>query len=70
MTTLPPPNGQPADPAAAVSGLAREVEALRRRQDRLDGLSGKLRDLARTVKSLADQIQATRPAGSDETVAP
>lgn len=66
MTALPP-NGQPTDPAAAVSGLARELEGLRRRQDQLDGLSGKVRDLARTVRTLADEVKAAqRPAGSGE----
>lgn len=56
MTALPP-NGQPKDPASAVAGLAREVEALRRRQDQLDGTSRRLRDLAKVVKSLADQLK-------------
>lgn len=66
MTALPP-NGQPTDPAAAVSGLARELEALRRRQDQLDGLPDKVRDLARMVRSLADVVEAAnRPAGSGE----
>lgn len=70
MTALPPSNGKPVDPAAsaaAVSGLAREVEGLRRRQGELDGLSGKLRNLARVVQDLADQVKATRtPTGSGE----
>jgi hypothetical protein len=67
MTALPPPNGHEPDQAAAVSGLAREVEALRRRQEQLDGLSGKLRNLARTVQTLAAEVQAiTTPTKSGD----
>lgn len=62
MTALPP-NGQPKDPAAAVAGLAREVEALRRRQDQLGGLSVKLNDLARSVRSLANDIKSGKGSG-------
>lgn len=67
MTALPPNGQQPADQAAAVSGLAREVEALRRRLDDVASVPRKLRDLARVVQDLADQVKATRtPTGSGE----
>lgn len=60
MTALPPNGQQPTDPAAAVAGLAREVEALRRRQGELDGLSGRLRDLARVVQTLANEVHTAK----------
>ncbi|MGH3431414.1 MAG: hypothetical protein ACRDQB_01115 [Thermocrispum sp.] len=68
MTALPPSNGQqPANQTAAVSGLAREVEALRRRLDDVVSVPRKLRDLARVVQDLAEQVKATRkPTGSGE----
>ncbi|MQA63399.1 MAG: hypothetical protein GEU86_18355 [Actinophytocola sp.] len=61
MTKLPPPNGAPPDSTAAVSGLAREVEGLRRRIDDLASMPRKLRELARVVQSLADEVKASRP---------
>lgn len=67
MTVLPPNGQQPGDPAAAVSGLAREVEALRRRLDDVASVPRKLRDLARVVQDLAEQVKASRTsAGSGE----
>jgi hypothetical protein len=52
---------EPPDPAAAVAGLAREVEALRRALDQLRGLPGRVEELADLVTSFAEAT-AERPA--------
>jgi hypothetical protein len=54
---IPPKEPQPAT-AAAVAGLAREVEALRRTVEPLNGLHGRVDELARLVTQLADAVAA------------
>src|SRR5687767_942042 len=51
----------PPDTAAAVAGLAREVEALRRALDQLRGLPGRVQEVADLVACLADAA-AGQPA--------
>ncbi|MGQ0843479.1 MAG: hypothetical protein ACT4QF_05035 [Sporichthyaceae bacterium] len=55
MTTPPPP--RPVDgPAAALAGLARETEALRRRMDDLATVRTQVADLADVVADLAERL--------------
>jgi hypothetical protein len=65
--STPEPNPRYAD-AAAVAGLAREVEGLRRGVEPLQGLSGQVEDLARVVTELAERVATStrraRPGGA------
>jgi hypothetical protein len=54
---------EPPDPAAAVAGLAREVEALRRALDQLRGLPARVEEVADLVTALADAT--TEPPVTD-----
>jgi len=61
VTVTRPPEPQPAPEfasAAALAGLAREVEGLRRTLDSLREVSGRVDDLARLVGQLADAVAA------------
>jgi hypothetical protein len=56
--------------AAAVAGLAREVEALRRSVEPLKGLSGQVEDLARVVTELAERVAShTRKTNGSKVAA-
>ncbi|WP_205660507.1 hypothetical protein [Amycolatopsis antarctica] len=48
--------------AAAVAGLAREVEALRTTVEPLTGVPGQVTELGRSVQALADKAARARPA--------
>jgi len=76
MTT---PNGHtpPADPsgedcptAVSLGGIARTVEALQRRVDRLAAVSKRVDQLGTIVTRLAERITATTPGGGSSMVAP
>lgn len=58
--------GRPSATAAAVAGLAREVEALRDRLEPLDGLTDRVIELANTVADLASEVaeQGRQPASA------
>lgn len=49
---------------AAVAGLARELEVLRRRLGRLDDLSTQVKDLARVVTTLAAEVANSSPGAA------
>ena len=69
MTTQPgappdPPPSPDADPAGAVAGLAREVEALRRRLDALRSLPQRVDQLADLLARHAETAAATTPSSA------
>ncbi|HSV67834.1 MAG TPA: hypothetical protein VLJ59_18285 [Mycobacteriales bacterium] len=63
--TAPPPAGQPPyATAAAVAGVAREVEALRRAVDQVSALPERVEELARLAAGLAEQSAAAAGGAS------
>jgi hypothetical protein len=56
--------------AAAVAGLAREVEGLRHAVEPLRGLTGQVEDLARVVTELAERVITHTRSSSARTAAP
>lgn len=67
MTTRIPDNDGQQPTIAAVAGLAREVEALRRK---LDSTGGRVTDLARVVTNLAAQLADQTGAGGGDQCPP
>lgn len=68
MTTPQPRRPYPDDdPAAAVAGLARETEALRRRLDDLGALRGQVAELADVVADLAERLITDKAAPAGPT---
>ena len=53
-----PPHPDPGTPDVVLAGLAREVDALRRRLDGLDPLEGRVAELGRLVAQMADTLAA------------
>jgi len=55
--------------AGSVAGLAREVEQLSRKLNTLDGLHGKVKQLARTVSQLAGEVAQSQTASAGREAA-